>query len=155
MGHAEPDPSADSDTSLDVTAALRKLPYDQRAALVLVDMLGYPVADAAEVLGVSQGTVKSRCARGRARLLPLLAHLRKGADEYGGRPGVPQHQASGPHSTGSQHSTGTQHGAAGQHAVSGQPGALGQPGAPDPSQARGNRSATENVLPAQEGGGPS
>ena len=39
-------------------------------------MLGYPVADAAEVLGVSQGTVKSRCARGRARLLPRLAHLR-------------------------------------------------------------------------------
>jgi RNA polymerase sigma-70 factor (ECF subfamily) len=41
-----------------------------------VDMLGYAVADAADVLGVSQGTVKSRCARGRARLLPRLAHLR-------------------------------------------------------------------------------
>jgi RNA polymerase sigma-70 factor, ECF subfamily len=68
--------AADSDTALDVTAALRTLPPDQRAALVLVDMLGYPVADAAEVLGVSEGTVKSRCARGRARLLPRLAHLR-------------------------------------------------------------------------------
>jgi RNA polymerase sigma-70 factor, ECF subfamily len=71
-----PAPAADSDTALDVTAALRALPPDQRAALVLVDMLGYPVADAAQVLGVSQGTVKSRCARGRARLLPRLAHLR-------------------------------------------------------------------------------
>ena len=71
-----PAPAADSDTALDVTAALRALPPDQRAALVLVDMLGYPVADAAAVLGVSQGTVKSRCARGRARLLPRLAHLR-------------------------------------------------------------------------------
>jgi RNA polymerase sigma-70 factor (ECF subfamily) len=39
-------------------------------------MLGYPVADTAEILGISPGTVKSRCARGRARLLPLLAHLR-------------------------------------------------------------------------------
>jgi RNA polymerase sigma-70 factor (ECF subfamily) len=71
-----PAPAADSDTALDVTAALGGLPPDQRAALVLVDMLGYPVADAAAVLGISEGTVKSRCARGRARLLPRLAHLR-------------------------------------------------------------------------------
>lgn len=78
-GSVRSDPSADSDTSLDVQAALRMLPPDQRAALVLVDMLGYPVADAAQVLGVSQGTVKSRCARGRARLLPRLAHLRQHA----------------------------------------------------------------------------
>jgi RNA polymerase sigma-70 factor (ECF subfamily) len=68
--------AADSDTALDVAAALRTLPPDQRAALVLVDMLGYSVADASEVLGVSEGTVKSRCARGRAKLLPRLAHLR-------------------------------------------------------------------------------
>ena len=71
-----PAPSGDSDTVLDVTAALRTLPPDQRAALVLVDMLGYPVAEAAAVLDVSEGTVKSRCSRGRARLLPRLAHLR-------------------------------------------------------------------------------
>ncbi len=44
---------------------------------MLVDMLDYPVAEAAEMLGVAQGTVKSRCARGRARLLPKLAHLRQ------------------------------------------------------------------------------
>ena len=65
-----------AETSLEVHAALHHLPLEQRAALVLVDMMGYPVTDAAEVLGVSPGTVKSRCARGRARLLPLLAHLR-------------------------------------------------------------------------------
>ena len=57
-------------------SALRTLPPDQQAVLVLVDMLGYSVADAAAVLGISPGTVKSRCARGRARLLPRLAHLR-------------------------------------------------------------------------------
>ena len=95
-----PAPAADSDTALDVTAALRGLPPDQRAALVLVDMLGYPVADAAAVLGVSEGTVKSRCARGRARLLPRLAHLRGspavtqaagigGVPPAAGRPGPP------------------------------------------------------------------
>ncbi|MCX4747659.1 RNA polymerase sigma factor SigM [Kitasatospora sp. NBC_01287] len=58
-------------------AALAELPAEQRAALVLVDMQGYPVAEAAELLGVPVGTVKSRCARGRARLLPLVRHLRQ------------------------------------------------------------------------------
>ncbi|HEY1699237.1 MAG TPA: sigma-70 family RNA polymerase sigma factor [Trebonia sp.] len=71
--------SADAvETRLDVDAALQLLPPEQRAALVLVDMLGYPVADVAEILGISPGTVKSRCARGRARLLPHLSHLRGG-----------------------------------------------------------------------------
>src|SRR4051794_21044968 len=69
--------------------ALATLPPEQRAALVLVDMQGYPVAEAAAVLDVPPGTVKSRCARGRARLLPLLTHLRDGtggsADRGGGR----------------------------------------------------------------------
>jgi RNA polymerase sigma-70 factor (ECF subfamily) len=71
------DPSGATDTQLDVQDALRHLVPDQQAALVLVDMLGYSVADAAQVLGVSEGTVKSRAARGRARLLPRLAHLRQ------------------------------------------------------------------------------
>jgi RNA polymerase sigma-70 factor (ECF subfamily) len=59
-------------TGLDVTAALATLPVEQRAALVLVDMYGWSVEDAAQVLECAVGTVKSRCARGRARLLPLL-----------------------------------------------------------------------------------
>jgi RNA polymerase sigma-70 factor, ECF subfamily len=65
-----------ADTRLDIHAALRILPPDQRAALVVVDMLGFSVADAAAILDTSQGTVKSRCARARARLLPHVAHLR-------------------------------------------------------------------------------
>ncbi len=92
VGRAAPDPSSESDTSLDVMAALRTLPPDQQAALVLVDMLGYPVADASEILGVSQGTVKSRCARGRARLLPRLAHLRQPGTK---RPGPARPRAPG------------------------------------------------------------
>jgi RNA polymerase sigma-70 factor (ECF subfamily) len=76
---AQPDHAAGSETSIDVMAALRQLPHDQQVAIVLVDMLEYPVADAAQILGVAQGTVKSRCARGRARLLPKLAHLRQPA----------------------------------------------------------------------------
>ena len=69
------DPARSTDTRLDVNAALRMLPPQQRAALVVVDMLGFGVADAAVILGTSPGTVKSRCARARARLLPHLAHL--------------------------------------------------------------------------------
>jgi RNA polymerase sigma-70 factor, ECF subfamily len=59
-----------------VAAALDTLNADQRAALMLVDMEGYPVEDA-EILGCARRTVKSRCARGRARLLPLLSHLKQ------------------------------------------------------------------------------
>jgi len=70
------DSASRTESRLDVDAALQTLPPPQRAALVLVDMLGYSVADASAILGVSEGTVKSRCARGRAKLLPHLSHLR-------------------------------------------------------------------------------
>lgn len=73
------DEYADKDLAADVNAALRCLPVDQRAAIVLVDIEGYPVNEVAEMLGVPTGTVKSRCARGRAKLVPLLAHLKGGA----------------------------------------------------------------------------
>ncbi|MEU2431423.1 RNA polymerase sigma factor SigM [Streptomyces sp. NPDC007861] len=69
-------PAERQDLHRELLAALARLPADQRAALVLVDMQGYPVAEAARVLDVPTGTVKSRCARGRARLLPMLTHLR-------------------------------------------------------------------------------
>lgn len=79
-GAAEPavrrDVLADRDTELVVQAALATLTLEHRAAVVLVDVFGYPVAEAAEILGVPEGTVKSRCARARARLAPLLAGLR-------------------------------------------------------------------------------
>ncbi len=70
------DPAPAVAVRLDVDAALRMLPPQQRAALVVVDMLGFSVADAAAILDTSPGTVKSRCARARARLLPYVAHLR-------------------------------------------------------------------------------
>lgn len=69
-------PAEREDLHRQLLEALGTLPPKQRAALVLVDMQGYPVAEAARILDVPTGTVKSRCARGRARLLPLLTHLR-------------------------------------------------------------------------------
>jgi RNA polymerase sigma-70 factor (ECF subfamily) len=84
-----PDRIAARETTLVVADALRTLPVEQRAALVLVDMQGWSVADAATVLGVAPGTVKSRCSRGRARLLPLLAELRGSPGNQPPRPDVP------------------------------------------------------------------
>ncbi|MFE8009966.1 RNA polymerase sigma factor SigM [Streptomyces sp. NPDC057418] len=69
-------PAERQDLHRELLAAMATLPAEQRAALVLVDMQAYPVAEAARILDVPTGTVKSRCARGRARLLPLLTHLR-------------------------------------------------------------------------------
>jgi RNA polymerase sigma-70 factor, ECF subfamily len=60
------------DVRLDVQAALAQLPEAQRMALVLVDMHGLRIAEAASILNVAEGTIKSRCARGRASMVPLL-----------------------------------------------------------------------------------
>jgi len=78
-----PDAVAARETALDVEAALARLPVEQRAALVLVDMYGWAVDDAAEVLDCPVGTVKSRCARGRARLLPMLRPESEATDPTG------------------------------------------------------------------------
>ena len=66
------DDHASVEAVLDVRAALATLPEHQRAALILVDMHGLSVAEAAAILQVAEGTVKSRCSRGRAALAPLL-----------------------------------------------------------------------------------
>ncbi|WP_442930856.1 RNA polymerase sigma factor SigM [Micromonospora sp. NBC_00421] len=79
-------PTTDHDTALVVRQALAGLPVEQRAALILVDVQGYPVAEVARILGVAEGTVKSRCARGRARLALVLGHLRTGGDGPTSRP---------------------------------------------------------------------
>jgi RNA polymerase sigma-70 factor, ECF subfamily len=63
------------ETAIAVQQALMRLPVEQRAALVAVDMQGHSIADTARLLGVAEGTVKSRCARGRARLVQLLGYL--------------------------------------------------------------------------------
>ena len=60
------------DVRLDVQAALEQLPEGQRLALVLVDMHGLSVAEAASVLEVAEGTIKSRCSRGREAMARLL-----------------------------------------------------------------------------------
>lgn len=70
------DPIAERETAVVVQAALAALPAEQRLALVLVHLQDMPVEQAARVLGIPVGTVKSRCARGRAALAVALGALR-------------------------------------------------------------------------------
>ncbi|THV26729.1 RNA polymerase sigma factor SigM [Glycomyces paridis] len=72
------DPGADPQHAalrLSVHRALAELPFDQRAVLVYIDMLGYPVEEVAAILKVRPGTVKSRASRARRRLAPLLTEF--------------------------------------------------------------------------------
>ncbi len=77
------DPLGRRELAWEIERALRTLPGDQRAAIVLVDVEGYSVDETAELLGIPSGTVKSRCSRGRAKLVPLLTHLRNRPDPDG------------------------------------------------------------------------
>ena len=64
------------ETAIEITAALQELPPDQRTAIVLVDLEGWSVEEAAKIMECPAGTVKSRCSRGRAKLARRLQHLR-------------------------------------------------------------------------------
>lgn len=64
--------TAPSPESAVVTRALDALPIEQRAALVLCLIQDFSHAEAAGILEVPLGTVKSHVARGKARLLAVL-----------------------------------------------------------------------------------
>lgn len=55
-----------------IERALARLPEEQRAAVVLVDVQGLSYEEAAEAMACALGTVRSRLARGRARVRDLL-----------------------------------------------------------------------------------
>lgn len=69
-----------------ITQALAELPADQRQAVLLVDIEGYTIEEAAKIIGCPSGTVKSRCSRARVKLAKQLAHLR---NSDGNSPVVP------------------------------------------------------------------
>jgi RNA polymerase sigma factor (sigma-70 family) len=76
---SEPTPAqAFDDTHLDddVQAALKALPPEYRAAVVLCDIEGFSYEEIAVTLGVKLGTVRSRIHRGRAQLRSALEHRR-------------------------------------------------------------------------------
>ena len=68
------DPTEQVDARLDIDAALREVPDEFRAAVVLRDLADLDYAEIAEALDIPLGTVKSRVARGRAALRAALGN---------------------------------------------------------------------------------
>lgn len=69
-GDSTPPPSTDT---LEVVAALRQLPEEQRVAVALYYLMGMPVAEVARETNAPVGTVKARLSRARVTLAGLLA----------------------------------------------------------------------------------
>jgi RNA polymerase sigma factor (sigma-70 family) len=79
LAGSEPTPAQafdDSHLDDDVQAALKALPPEYRAAVVLCDIEGFSYEEIAATLGVKLGTVRSRIHRGRAQLRTALEHRR-------------------------------------------------------------------------------
>ncbi|MEI7439944.1 MAG: RNA polymerase sigma factor SigM [Thermoleophilia bacterium] len=81
------------ETALEINRALAALPPDQAAAVVLIDVEGWSVEEAAVILDCPPGTVKSRCSRGRVKLAATLGHLRN-PESNGDVPTLPDSQVS-------------------------------------------------------------
>jgi RNA polymerase sigma-70 factor (ECF subfamily) len=75
------DDLANRELQIELDKALQALPFDQRSAIVLVDVEGYSVDEAAAILQCPPGTVKSRCSRGRAKLAGRLQAIRNPASD--------------------------------------------------------------------------
>lgn len=76
-GGAEPTSGVDdieaTTTRADLDVALRSLPVEYRAAVVLRDLCALSYQEISGILDIPPGTVRSRISRGRAALVPLLA----------------------------------------------------------------------------------
>jgi RNA polymerase sigma factor (sigma-70 family) len=86
---SEPTPAQafdDSHMDDDVQAALKALPPEYRAAVVLCDIEGFSYEEIAATLGVKLGTVRSRIHRGRAQLRAALGHRRPSASPASASP---------------------------------------------------------------------
>lgn len=81
VGEADPEGTFyDSFVDQEIVDAIQSLPDEYRAAVVMSDLHGLRYGEIAQVLGVPEGTIKSRLFRGR-RL--LQAQLRDYAQEMG------------------------------------------------------------------------
>jgi RNA polymerase sigma-70 factor (ECF subfamily) len=61
-----------------LNGALQALPPKQRAVVVLAEVEGLPTGEIGQILGCSEGTVRSRLHYGKERLKQLLQHYLEG-----------------------------------------------------------------------------
>ena len=62
-----------AETTAELRACIARLPEEQREALVLTQLEGVPYDTAAKLLGVSEGTIKSRVNRAKSKLKEWLS----------------------------------------------------------------------------------
>jgi RNA polymerase sigma-70 factor (ECF subfamily) len=79
-----------------VDAALAALPEEFRLPVVLRDLGGHDYAEIAEILDLPPGTVRSRIARGRARLAAVLVTDLEPPEPPGNQPPPPARPSSRP-----------------------------------------------------------
>lgn len=75
LADAEPPdvPVADASERTEITAAIDALPEKWREPFLLIEVFGLSYAEAAEVMRVRPGTIKSRMHRARGALMELLS----------------------------------------------------------------------------------
>ena len=71
---ASADPRLSSEAKLDLERAMARLSAEERAALTLCYALGHSHGEAAAILSLPLGTVKSHVLRGREKLKTMLSH---------------------------------------------------------------------------------
>lgn len=78
---------------LALLSALRRIPAEQRRAIVLHHLVGLSVGEIAEETAVSTGTVKARLARGRRALAPHVSEFAEAPPNADAMQSLPHHRA--------------------------------------------------------------
>lgn len=64
--------AADQNDRIDLSAAVSRLPRDERSAVLLCLMAGFSHEEAAQIMGLTARNLKSLVARGRAKLMNMI-----------------------------------------------------------------------------------
>jgi RNA polymerase sigma-70 factor, ECF subfamily len=144
-------------SAVTVQLALTHVPEEFRVAVVLCDLYRLPYADAAQILEIPVGTVKSRVFRGR---LALAEHLGRGPENAGEGSGVPEARdstgpgvrearpAMGPPVPANQPTTGP-----GAQPSTGSRAPLAHPASAPPANPDGTHATAGGGVPGAPGGG--
>ncbi len=79
-----PSPPSDPQASVELNDAIGRLSVRHREAVLVVEVLGYPYREAAEVLGVPEGTLKRRVHEAREHLVDAIGRPTRARPPGGG-----------------------------------------------------------------------